>query len=349
MFIDYEDFKNLSGYKDFELGIGSIFRSGNPGLTKIENGKVSVNSAPGTIAAALISDIADTKKIAARFEITVTTNSFPLSFGFANDVFNGSIPVSSLIAAFQVSIVVATGGYKARLQHSSLTSSSGTSTNQSVLAESEVFTFDSGVTMVFDFSIAIGDDGIAALSLVKDGAVIVTGSVNVDRINSGRQVKSITRLNIAPSVTNIWLSNVVIYIPDAETPHPLTGLIDILRRNSVNPALASAYANDATFVTYASNDFEDIALNGAIPADAEILAAKGSFRYGVTGNAPSYPELALTLADGRQFTGTPPGPDGRVNVGTLPLIMSVRADGPITPADINGAKLRARSKTPPAA
>lgn len=346
MFLEFEDFRGISGFADFSIGVGSIFRSGSPGLPKLEAGKVYVNSSPGTIAAAFITDLADTKKIAARFEITVNTNSFPLSFGFSNEIFNSSIPASSLIAPFQVSIVSATGGYKARIQHSSLTSSSGTSTNQSILSESEVFTFDMGATMVFDYSITIGDDGIASLSLVKDGSVIATGSVNVDRINSGRQVKSITRLNIATSATNIWLSNVIIYIPDAETPHPLTGLLDIVRRNSVNAALGAAFASDTTFITYANDTFEDIALTGTVPADAEILAAKGAFRYGVTGNAPSYPELAVAFADGRQFTGTPPG--GRVNVGTLPLIMSVRASAPMTPADINGAKLQARSKIPPA-
>lgn len=345
MLIGYDDFRGVSSGMDFLSGLSSLFKvkEGIPGL-EYPYGFPGVRSVSTQIARTMIAEGPLSNKLAVRFKLTNNTGSSGLgSFGISASQFNEEAhQTNTAMAPFYISIFrngSTAGEYICRIHHVILPST-GTSMNSLIIADSPVFLLPTGATKRFDFAVDINASDIATMKVAVEGVEILSATVNVERIATTRAVRSVSRVNLSP--LNALMSEVVIYEPDADTAFPLYD-IEIAAISSVSADASSGPANDATSIAITSGDFQDIALSGGIPAGANVLAAKAFFRYSAAGgNSPTYPQFALDFQEGTigQIDSTP----AVAGVGELPRVLTIRPSQPLTPALLNGARLRVRNR-----
>lgn len=344
----YEDFRGFATRDDVTLAVtGSPWSSTFPtsiylqttlgrsrartgGYTRVHQGLTTHNPDPYEMS------------VSAEFEIT--TSAYSLSIGFSTDGFLATVPTTLTIGgAFYAAVEnysLLANHAVAKIYHVSPIGATGQAHNIQMVAESQPFSRAAG-RYFFDFHAVLDADGYVTMSLAKDKSVIVSGTVHVDAINSGRQAKTLQLVNIT---TDTYFTNVIFYKPDEQTPFPI-GAVDIINIPAVDAKLKVGPVDDsvASSVEVTSNAFVDFPVTTTLPADAEILAAKALVRYTAGGgNEPTFPEFAVAIPGIGQKTFKP-FPE-EVPVGAAPKnhFVDLTADNP-TPEQLNGAIFRFRS------
>lgn len=344
----YEDFRAYATRDDLTLAVtGSPWSSRTPTAINLQttSGRSRARAGtPGRLAGALNAASPDLKNVSISAEFEFTTTAYGLSLGFSNPQFLPTVASSISIAGAFYCVVENFAGLAnhavAKIYHAALVGATGDSHNIQLIAESAPFSRVPG-RYFFDFHVSIDDAGLATMRLAKDGSQIVSGTVHVDNINSGRQVRSLELLHIT---TDAYFTNVVVYKPDEVTPFPL-GAVDIINIPASDLKLRVGPVDDslASSVEVMSNAFSDYPVTSTLAADANILAAKAVIRYTAGGgNQPTHPEFAVALPTIGQKT-VRPTPEA-VPVGAAPrnLTIDLSADNP-TPAQLNATVFRFRS------